>query len=485
MKLYHLIVLRNIIIISLYIFSTKIYAQDTIFIKNVTFDDCSSKSAIDSGWSSIPGYGGNIIQLFSNKEIRGIFLHKNKPLSFWILVDTFNKACLYRTSNYYFKNEEIQLLRDFIKRSNGWYCGKKGGQNCASVFEIEIQADGPRIFAKLRLITNKKYNAYSVSSVNIINPRSIRVDNKILQNIKVYNAANSEIPCDFGNSICVDEMDVVWYGTCNGIVQIINDKFDVILSEINSKKNIDIFRCEADGNNIKWFRVDTSIYSYDGNRWRCYDSLEILKGIRDIYCDRFSRVWFFGTKYIVCLENNKWIKFKSSDFGISRTDVCGMFVDGKKRMWIGDFEKTVMIDNGKIIKLNNINDALKGFSICEGVEDTSGNIWFRLYQNGVYPQKKGLVKYTLTEQWEFFDVYNSGIPRSDLTSIAIDKSTNNIWMGIQYAGLTCFDGKDWTTYTQENSNIQNYLINDIAIDSKGNIWCSSMDGLYKVETRGR
>ncbi len=52
-----------------------------------------------------------------------------------------------------------------------------------------------------------------------------------------------------------------------------------------------------------------------------------------------------------------------------------------------------------------------------------------------------------------------------------------IWVGTAFDGLFKFDGKDWIQYNKENSKIPGSAINSITIDSYGNKWICTDQGL--------
>jgi len=78
-----------------------------------------------------------------------------------------------------------------------------------------------------------------------------------------------------------------------------------------------------------------------------------------------------------------------------------------------------------------------------------------------------------TENINFYNSANAGLPSNDLRSLAVD-SSGNIWVGTRYNGIGLFDGENCIVYNSENSGLpfdqHNY---DIEIDNNGIIWISS------------
>jgi uncharacterized protein (TIGR02145 family) len=93
----------------------------------------------------------------------------------------------------------------------------------------------------------------------------------------------------------------------------------------------------------------------------------------------------------------------------------------------------------------------------------------------------GLVKINkLTNSSIFYNITNSGLPGNHVYSIAID-SLGNKWIGTGN-GLAKFDGTTWTVYNDSNSGLPGNEITSIAIDGSGNKWIGAgEDGLTKFD----
>jgi ligand-binding sensor domain-containing protein len=92
----------------------------------------------------------------------------------------------------------------------------------------------------------------------------------------------------------------------------------------------------------------------------------------------------------------------------------------------------------------------------------------------------GLVKYDKTTlQTTFYNKGNSGLPRNQIIALAVD-ANDNLWL-ITEAGLSNYDGSNWTIYDTLNSNLPNQYLNDIAIDQNGLKWIASGYGLISFD----
>jgi signal transduction histidine kinase/ligand-binding sensor domain-containing protein len=80
---------------------------------------------------------------------------------------------------------------------------------------------------------------------------------------------------------------------------------------------------------------------------------------------------------------------------------------------------------------------------------------------------------------EFFSV-KSGIPQSQVLSLAEDKKFGYLWVGTNGGGVAQFDGKTFKTYTVEDGLIDNTILK-ILIDSHSNVWFGAASGLSKFD----
>ncbi|MCK9321929.1 MAG: T9SS type A sorting domain-containing protein [Bacteroidales bacterium] len=107
------------------------------------------------------------------------------------------------------------------------------------------------------------------------------------------------------------------------------------------------------------------------------------------------------------------------------------------------------------------------------VEDQYGNKWIA--------SSNGLFKWN-GDVWTHYNSENSGLPHDVMHCIAIDKN-DVMWIGTGYGGLTRFDGINWFSYDYSNSNIPYTEIISISINNSNNeIWmCLYGCGIAKFD----
>ena len=81
-----------------------------------------------------------------------------------------------------------------------------------------------------------------------------------------------------------------------------------------------------------------------------------------------------------------------------------------------------------------------------------------------------------TSQWIDYQISNSGIQSSLLTSIAVDNS-NTKWIGTSNLGLMSFDELEFKNYNISTSNIPSNQVNCINVSMDNRVWVGTSNGL--------
>jgi ligand-binding sensor domain-containing protein len=91
-------------------------------------------------------------------------------------------------------------------------------------------------------------------------------------------------------------------------------------------------------------------------------------------------------------------------------------------------------------------------------------------------------KVSFGQEMTHFTKENSELTDDKIWGIAVDNNGNK-WLGTAESGLIKFDGTNWTTYDETNSQIKGNFISPIFVDSQNNIWVSfsKPNGLAKFD----
>jgi len=120
----------------------------------------------------------------------------------------------------------------------------------------------------------------------------------------------------------------------------------------------------------------------------------------------------------------------------------------------------VACDNGTDV-LPYKSKILNGFFVTSIAFDKLGNTWVGTY-------KQGLIRCNFNGGSTVFNSSNSIIPdNAVINDIAVD-SKNNVWIGCN--GIIKYDGIKFAMYNFQNTPIPEDNVQSIAIDSKNNVW---------------
>lgn len=202
----------------------------------------------------------------------------------------------------------------------------------------------------------------------------------------------------------------------------------------------------------------------------------------------FKSISVFCISFIFALSNlvgaqplSKMVVINSEN-GLSQNSVYSIFKDRKGFLWIGTGDGLNRYDGSEFVIYRNSSRAspqsLKGFTINYNIaEDNFDNLWITTERN--------LVKFNQQSQefTEIIPVINGRRYAGNKIIVSIDTSKNTIWF---ITPTECLFSYNYATEIfkrfvfPEINSIHKQLLNpETADDTKGNIWISSPNGIYK------
>jgi len=194
-------------------------------------------------------------------------------------------------------------------------------------------------------------------------------------------------------------------------------------------------------------------------------------------------------------DGHTWKNYTWRD-GLPRDYVVSVTVDSRNRVWFGTWGKGagLLKEDGEWVVVNQYNSVLEWVDTPDYVvvndfcEDRAGNIWMSNYRRGIaviddFPQGKG-ARYTHLDD---------GLPSDQGTVLAAD-SAGLIWFGTEDAGFCLFDDGgtpfrrdddkviSFSTTSTDNRLTSNH-INFITPDIDGSIWVATDAGVNRVQGR--
>ena len=258
-------------------------------------------------------------------------------------------------------------------------------------------------------------------------------------------------------SLLIDQSNLLWIGTLNGI-----DKIDLKKSKFN------LYRRSHD-----------------------YRSVDLLDNvIASIYKDQQNNIWIgnWGSGLnILDRSTNKVTHYTSQSRGnahISNNFIHVIHEDSKNRIWIGTRDEINLFDkvNKRFLPIRQYfnGDKLPDFKnirVNDILEDSAGFFWIAT-QNGLYK---------LDVENQKFEIFLQGTGEQNVSSNLvyrlIEDASRNIWIGTTQ-GLDKYIRKENVfIHYQRIQNSQNTLCSNFIVslceDFEQNIWIGTTSGLNK------
>ncbi|HNR40863.1 MAG TPA: two-component regulator propeller domain-containing protein [Bacteroidales bacterium] len=289
----------------------------------------------------------------------------------------------------------------------------------------------------------------------------------------------------------------------------------------------------VDEKNIKWFVTENGVVSFDGTKWKLHGSNDNLpsdvnhlalafsasgpellvassngatvaslppdpqKGTRVFKAsdspsmgDKVSRVaagsnllkWFATDKGIAAYGDGKWMKpeytsyypvelFEEFPITSLGTNAAG------DTLYVGTYGAGV----ARIFKNNDL-DAISGaseYAIWGPIimpSDTIQSIYIARDGSKWFGTNLGIAQHTGSNTLDNWTVYTTeeGLVNDDVQAITADLK-GNYWFGTK-GGISVFNGSSWTTYTRSNGlNSDNILC--LGVDKDGVVWIGTDNGV--------
>ncbi len=338
----------------------------------------------------------------------------------------------------------------------------------------------------------------------------------------------------FSLQIEKDDIGNIWLLKHNGLEKYDGVNFSLYDNTNTNIQNTQNIAMTIDSNNVIWTGCEPynailgGIQSFDGSNWTKYDTANSpISDIRisSILSDNTNNLWIGGFYGMIDKKiGTTWQSIDPSEAKLANNDIRQIAFDANGNPFIGTMESRLNIQKALVqydgyiwTGIDNYNDQswafttdksgnlfiknrleLKKFdgtnwslipnppnmsapvanlNLNEIVVDTNGGIWmdFLDYILPIWDSSamqwvpvphEGLAHFDGTN-WTTYNNLNSQLPDASIRDIKIDRQ-NNVW--ILTDGLVKFDGTNWFHYTPTNSTLPSYSYNSIAIDSLNNVW---------------
>lgn len=296
-----------------------------------------------------------------------------------------------------------------------------------------------------------------------------------------YSDMTSGIHDNILSSVAVDQNDVVWVGSSNGVSSYDGREWQYYSSENSGLAGIVINSIKVDKDNNKWFATNSGISKYDGSVW-----VNESKSTSPTFPDNWVEDIEFledGRKIIATKNglgissNNEW---KVTRFG---TDpyanwFTGIAVIDKNDIWITHKTNGLLHLDGSKFGERFFAEldppSIHTFYNCVAIAEDA--VWFG--NSIVEPDAmRGLTTFRFSDN-KFNSSSYTALWGVDVYNIKI-KNGNEKWIASRN-GLFVFNNyNNRKFYNTQNTPLKAWGIFDVAFDSKGDAWIATDGaGLY-------
>jgi frataxin-like iron-binding protein CyaY len=306
-----------------------------------------------------------------------------------------------------------------------------------------------------------------------------------------FNSNNSDLPNNVTWGIYIDSLDQKWVASSSGVSQFKNGIWETFNS-LNAGFPSDWIReITTTSNGDIWVASITSgVYRFNGSTWTFYNisnSNLSDNSIYDIYTDKNDKVWVATSSGLSKFDGSAWIKYNTSNvIGFPSPLIYDLDENLNSNLLISSGAQGSWQGGLGILKTANSTDVFRtptypiaSNNLSSSLVDSSGNIWIGT--------DNGLSKYdVLGNSWITYNLSNSTLPSLTVTDIEIFYGdTSRVWISTN-AGIASFNiiEQKWeSVLNTSNSCLTINSINDIEIDSYGNVWATGIQGGLTIYNR--
>ncbi|MCO4806545.1 MAG: histidine kinase [Flavobacteriales bacterium] len=273
------------------------------------------------------------------------------------------------------------------------------------------------------------------------------------QRFVTFTTSNG-LPSNYVNALYVDNDNVLWIGTDDGVAKLTETGITSIESEIEVGSVSSL--CEQNerivlGTNKGVFSISNVENQLIADSRFEGESIHVLTIVD-------SNLWI-GTDNGIFIIDEDSVNVLTEDSGLNSALIRSIYVDDQDGVWIGTYGGGL---NFWRDGLDNVSEwfPLKDTKIHAIISDDE-SLWFAT-------QSKGLCRFNRKDSTAQFITSSHGLANNHVRALFTD-SWSNLWIGTSGGGVSKFSGQEFDYYAKENGLSGNYIYS-IAEDCLGTIW---------------
>lgn len=291
------------------------------------------------------------------------------------------------------------------------------------------------------------------------------------EKVKTYTTDDG-LPSNFVEEVVQDAAGRIWVATSNGLYYKEGERFvnDDTPSELKSRKLKSI---TCDKNSHLWAAtVDNGVFRFANGEVVAHYTVEhgLVSNVINYVKAEKDGVWAGTDAGLSIIKTDDTINNITVANGLQNGFITSSIVDDSGVVWIGSYRGFCRINEGQFSYFSHAHP-LYGQDITSMILDREGNMWLGTYRNGLYKLWDG--KFTnysnlISNEHESYVVHGI-LQKTDSTLIVIQQDGVNL-LNLNTNAFEDFD----LNYDVSNTSFKSGML-----DSKGNLWVSTLNYLLK------
>jgi ligand-binding sensor domain-containing protein len=283
------------------------------------------------------------------------------------------------------------------------------------------------------------------------------------------------LPGGFIRSLCEDREGDIWVGMDGyGLARVKPVEFQSYGRKQGLSGDAVSSVCEGDDGELWIGMIGDGLDRLKNGKVRHYGTVQGLPNdyVWSAFCGRDHTVWVGTWGGGLCrLEGDRFVPVDNP--GECGGIVCALYEDQKQDLWVGQQRPKsgiVRLVDGKPV-LVDLQSQFAGTDVRAVAEARDGSVWIGTQGDGLY---------RLQGQQQFHFDRRQGLTNEYIRSLHLDEDEDGVlWIGTYGGGLNRFKDGKFSSFTTKEGLVNDFL-GFIAEDGQGNLWCSSLGGVFRV-----
>jgi len=269
--------------------------------------------------------------------------------------------------------------------------------------------------------------------------------------------------------MAIDTQGRLWFGTARDGVRCFDGDTWKTYKEENALPGQWVHAAAVDRDGRKWFGTSWHVCSFDGKSWKTYGRKDVLKyryhnkrtlfPVTCLASGPDGRVWAVANSRLCSFDGESWKVYPSV------RDVLALAIDRHGRIWLGKENGVGLFDGATLTRVPE--HGLPATRVRALAFDAEARLWAAFWPRTTEEQEGGGVGRFDGKSWTTY-TEEDGLASDRVTSIVCDRE-GRVWFGTKRSGASRFDGETWKTYASADGLGSN-RVHALAVDPENRIW---------------